>query len=78
MTRDLRREVVGPPLEDERRIAILAVQAQVDEKVSASEVDPTMRELNDKLGDAAQAAGALVGGRRRRLEHAPGGCPWFV
>jgi hypothetical protein len=33
-------------------IAILALQAQVDEKVSADEVDPTIGKLNDQLGAA--------------------------
>ena len=33
-------------------IAILALQAQVDEKVSASDVDPTINSLNDQLGAA--------------------------
>jgi hypothetical protein len=33
-------------------IAILALQAQVDEKVSASEVDPTITELKQKLAEA--------------------------
>lgn len=33
-------------------IAILALQAQVDEKVSSSDVDPTLAELNRKLAAA--------------------------
>jgi hypothetical protein len=33
-------------------IAILALQAQVDEKVTASDVDPTLGELNQQLGEA--------------------------
>ena len=33
-------------------IAILALQAQVDEKVSSSDVDPTLGELNQKLAAA--------------------------
>ena len=33
-------------------IAILALQAQVDEKVSSSDVDPTIVELNEKLAKA--------------------------
>jgi hypothetical protein len=33
-------------------IAILALQAQVDEKISAEEVDPTIGKLNDQLGAA--------------------------
>lgn len=33
-------------------ISILALQAQVDEKVSASEVDPTLGKLNQQLGEA--------------------------
>jgi hypothetical protein len=33
-------------------IAILALQAQVDEKVSASDVDPTIDALNKQLGIA--------------------------
>ena len=33
-------------------IAILALQAQVDEKISAAEVDPTIGALNDQLGKA--------------------------
>jgi hypothetical protein len=43
----------------EGRIAILALQAQVDEKVSAAEVDPTIVKLNKDLGEA-----------RRQLEEA--------
>ena len=33
-------------------IAILALQAQVDEKVSATDVDPTLGALNEQLGAA--------------------------
>jgi uncharacterized coiled-coil protein SlyX len=33
-------------------IAILALQAQVDEKVSSSDVDPTIGELNQQLATA--------------------------
>jgi len=33
-------------------IAILALQAQVDEKVAASDVDPTIAALNQQLGEA--------------------------
>jgi hypothetical protein len=33
-------------------IAILALQAQVDEKVSASDVDPAIGALNQQLGEA--------------------------
>lgn len=33
-------------------IAILALQAQVDDKVSASDVDPAMSDLNEKLAIA--------------------------
>jgi hypothetical protein len=33
-------------------IEILTLQAQVDEKISASDVDPTIVELNEKLGTA--------------------------
>ena len=35
----------------ESRIAILALQAQVDEKVSAADVDPTIVKLNEQLAD---------------------------
>ncbi len=35
-------------------IAILKVQAHVDEKVSAVDVDPAMKELNQQLGEARQ------------------------
>lgn len=60
-------------------IAILALQAQVDEKVSASDVDPTLGELNQQLGEArkeleASAASAseswatLQGGVRQSFE----------
>lgn len=35
-------------------IAILEVQAHVDEKVSAADVDPTVKELNQRLGEARQ------------------------
>ena len=38
----------------EGRIAILALQAKVDEKVSAAEVDPAMVKLNQELGVARQ------------------------
>ena len=43
----------------EGRIAILALQAKVDEKVSAADVDPAMVKLNQELGVA-----------RRQLEEA--------
>jgi len=43
----------------EGRIAILALQAKVDEKVSAADVDPGMVKLNQELGVA-----------RRQLEEA--------
>ena len=33
-------------------IAILALQAQVDQKVSAADVDPTIAALNQQLGEA--------------------------
>ena len=33
-------------------IAILTLQAQIDQKVSASDVDPAMADLNDQLGTA--------------------------
>ena len=33
-------------------IAILALQAQIDQKVSAAEVDPTVAALNQQLGEA--------------------------
>jgi hypothetical protein len=36
----------------EGRIAILKLQAQVDEKVSASDVDPTIVKLNEDLANA--------------------------
>jgi len=36
----------------EGRIAILALQAQVDEKVSSSDVDPTIVKLNQELATA--------------------------
>ena len=38
----------------EGRIAILALQAQINEKVSSSDVDPTIVELNQKLAHARQ------------------------
>ena len=38
----------------EGRIAILKLQAQIDEKVSASDVDPTIVKLNQELGIARQ------------------------
>ena len=38
-------------------IAILALQAQVDEKVSSSDVDPTLAELNQKLAAARKQLG---------------------
>ena len=43
----------------EGRIAILALQSKVDEKVSAADVDPAMVKLNQELGVA-----------RRQLEEA--------
>ena len=33
-------------------VALLALQAQIDEKVSASDVDPVMKEINEQLGVA--------------------------
>ena len=33
-------------------IAVLALQAQVDDKVSAADVDPTLGDLNKKLAEA--------------------------
>ncbi len=33
-------------------IAILVLQAQVDEKISSSDVDPTLRELNQRIAAA--------------------------
>ncbi len=33
-------------------IAIIGLQAQIDEKVSAEEIDPTIGALNDQLGEA--------------------------
>jgi len=33
-------------------IAILALQAQVDEKISAADIDPTISALNEQLGEA--------------------------
>ena len=33
-------------------ISILSLQAQIDEKISADEVDPTMGKLNQQLGEA--------------------------
>ncbi len=39
-------------------IAILALQAQVDEKVSSSDVDSTLNELNQELGQAREELGA--------------------
>jgi hypothetical protein len=38
----------------ECRIEILTLQAQVDEKVSAEDVDPTIVKLNEELGAARQ------------------------
>lgn len=38
----------------ESRIAILALQAQVDEKISASDVDPTIVKLNQELASARE------------------------
>ena len=38
----------------EGRIAILGLQAKVDEKVSAADVDPAMVKLNQELGVARQ------------------------
>ena len=38
----------------EGRIAILGLQAKVDEKVSAADVDPTIVKLNQELGVARQ------------------------
>ncbi len=60
-------------------IAILALQAQVDKKVSSSDVDPTLGELNQKLAAArkhlekSSAAGSeswamLQGGVRDAFE----------
>jgi hypothetical protein len=39
----------------ETRIAILGLQAKVDEKVSAADVDPTIVKLNEDLATARQA-----------------------
>lgn len=39
-------------------IAILALQAQVDEKISASEVDPAIGDMNQKLGEAREQLAA--------------------
>ena len=36
----------------EGRIALLALQAQIDEKVSAADVDPTILQLNEELTTA--------------------------
>ena len=36
----------------EGRIALLALQAQIDEKVSAADVDPTIVQLNEELTTA--------------------------
>ena len=36
----------------EGRIALLALQAQIDEKVSAADVDPTIVQLNEELMSA--------------------------
>ncbi len=63
----------------EGRIAILALQAKVDEKVSAADVDPTIVKLNQDLGlarkqleEASEAAseswGKLQGGVRDAFE----------
>jgi hypothetical protein len=41
------------------QIALMVVQLQLDEKISADEVDPTLIELNTKLADA-----------RKRMEEA--------
>lgn len=38
----------------EARIAILKLQAEVDEKVSATDVDPAIVELNEELGKARE------------------------
>ena len=35
-------------------IAILSLQAQVDEKVSSADIDPTLGELNQQLGAARE------------------------
>jgi hypothetical protein len=35
-------------------VAILALKAQVDEKVSAADVDPVIVKLNDELGEARE------------------------
>ena len=60
-------------------IGILALQAQVDEKVSASEIDPTITDLNQKLAAArteleksstaaAESWATLQGGVRSSFE----------
>jgi len=36
----------------EARIAILMLQAEVDEKISATDVDPAIVDMNDELGKA--------------------------
>ena len=38
----------------EARIAILMLQAEVDEKISATDVDPAIVDLNDELGKARE------------------------
>ena len=38
----------------ETRIAILGLQAKVDEKISAADVDPTIVKLNEELATARQ------------------------
>ena len=38
----------------ETRIAILGLQARVDEKISAADVDPTIVKLNEELATARQ------------------------
>ncbi len=38
----------------EARIAILKLQAEVDEKVSATDVDPAIVDLNEELGKARE------------------------
>ena len=56
-------------------IAILALQAQVDEKVSASDVDPTIDALNKQLRNArtelnkAEARAHILEGYLKALDH---------
>ena len=52
----------------EGRIAILELQAQVDEKVSSSDVDPTIVKLNQELATGAQATRRSLNRRVRKLD----------